>query len=129
MGYLSHIRGQLDIEPDLAPRRVRFRDGGLLCGRLAERDIEAEIDGETENVQVSRLVGVEPAWEDPVKARDLRGELDEIIGQIPEGHALRGILIREGENQGDVERFIVDGHGVRSEKARLLWPDGSEVAR
>lgn len=127
MGSVSYIHGQLDIQPDLAPRRVTFRDEGLLRGRYADRDVEVTVDGDTEIVQVSRLIGVEPDSEDAVKVYHLRQELDEIVGQIPDGHSIGGVLIREGEEQGDVERFVVDGLNIRSETARLVWPDGSDV--
>jgi len=43
-------------------------------------------------------------------------------------HTFTGYLIRHGEEQGDVERYSVRNGVLVSEEARLVWPDGTDVA-
>jgi hypothetical protein len=74
-----------------------------------------------------RGVAVTNAWDVRTKHYNVATELEEIMAEFP-NHRFSGELIREGDRSGDVERFRVGpGNAVTTEKARLVWPDGSEV--
>lgn len=133
MGYMSHLRGDLTITPPM-PDRVGKGPSGqdypLLYWTREQRQATATIaeTGETAEAAVTVIVGAEP-YDDACKAYDFAAELSDAVAQIrAEGRQITGTIVREGENQGDVERWIVGAEGeIQNDKAQLTWPDGSAV--
>lgn len=72
---------------------------------------------------------VDASYGESGKAYEFERELKEVLEIIEEDNCTaNGILVRSGEEQGDMERFIVENNKiVRTESARLLWPDGTEA--
>jgi len=66
--------------------------------------------------------------EDECRYYDLEDHLTEFIGKYP-NHTYGGYLVRSGEEQGDVERYTIKDGRVITEKARLIWPDNSNVEK
>lgn len=132
MGYHSHLHGKITITPplpwpqyrssDFCPGRGSPTDHGLA---LSERvETEQTSQGET---TVRQATGVVARFEDARTFYAIKEELAALTEAYP-GHSFDGYLVRTGHDQGDVERYWVDGTSVvQSERARLVWPDGSDV--
>jgi hypothetical protein len=59
---------------------------------------------------------------------DIEENIETIINIIKKDDRLaNGTIIRSGEEQGDVERFIITDNNIKHETATLRWPDGTEV--
>jgi hypothetical protein len=69
-----------------------------------------------------------PAWEEEYRAYYLEEHLAELIRLHGDGHAFDGVLLVDGEDQGDVWRLVVHRPPDHQGKtARLTWPDGTAV--
>lgn len=124
--------GGFDITPDLSRARVNFREDGFLRGTFVDREVPIEIDGERDLAHVSRLAGFAPPEYDRIEVPEIAGLADELQGlvaQIPDGHAVTGSLFSEGAEEGDIEKFTVNGREIQRERPRWMWSDGSEVQR
>jgi hypothetical protein len=67
------------------------------------------------------------AAEESGKAYDFEQLLDHILKVAKEdGRALNGTLVREGQRQGDVQRFLFKDNHYIAEKVTITWPDGTE---
>lgn len=127
MGYISTVHGEWTITPPLNARELRAMPTGLQCIRI-------EVDEETRETDEGQLIvqsGVEvvPAIHEG-KVYDLENELSTMLRAIPSSHKVTGEIIRVGEENGDVERYLPadpDSRALRTEQARLSWPDGTEV--
>lgn len=126
MGYTSTVTGRIEIVPPL-------RDRDFDRSMLDANDVTFEVAITTEEVAEGTLtrksiVAIVPAIEDSYKAYDLGENLRAaVVAVYRAGSECTGEIRREGEDQGDVERFrIVDG-SVLAERARLVWPDGTPV--
>lgn len=131
MGYDSRLSGHLAIDPPLPWTAVK---NSPLYGdesRILRYQVKAEFFPQDNGDELVRrtAVGVEPATADQVTAYSLEEDLAAFVQEIRDhGSTARGQIVRRGEDTGDVERYIVEpGWSVRSERARLTWPDGTEV--
>jgi hypothetical protein len=140
MSYRDHLYGSVAITPPFGHAAVAdvlpVRADSLVCWRTEPRTrtVTVDIDGEaTEvNATVSFVNGIVPAENNDLRARDLANQLAALARHIPEGREITGRIIRVGEGEpGDVERYrIVTDRGARTvvtDKARLVWPDGTDV--
>lgn len=127
MGYLSTVTGRIEITPPIPFRAVEH------SAFLSASDVKYEIDTAVEEVDDGTLtrrhvVAIVPFTEDTFKAYHLDRHLAEAVHEVQAlGSACTGALVREGEEQGDVERFRIVGGVVVAEKAHLVWPDGTPV--
>lgn len=61
------------------------------------------------------------------KAYDFETDLSGFVSKVSRlGAEITGILFLEGEDVGDVKRFLFDGNRVIVDKARLVFSDGTE---
>lgn len=128
MGYTSRLTGEITIEPPLAWSRIkdsRFNPSSNADRSVVyrvEEIVTADEDGER---IIRRAVAIEDAWGgDDVKHYGIEEDLEEIASLYPEV-IFNGWLILEGEEQGDIQRFLIRDGRVTAEKAVLMWPDGT----
>lgn len=132
MGYYSRGFGEIRLEPPLGWQTIRdsrfLRDSRADTCLVIKTDVE-EVD--TDQGRLSVMRGVVIGWRrfDEMKVYSVQSELDELSDLLrASGSRPEGLLIRVGEEQGDIERYFFDAassRGWRSEKAELRWPDGS----
>jgi hypothetical protein len=72
-----------------------------------------------------QAVAVVPRWEDSGKFYGLEDDLRILATTYGHRHRFDGWLVREGEEQGDVERYTIRDGQVIAEKAQMRWPDGT----
>jgi hypothetical protein len=130
MGRLSRLTGRIQISPPL--RWADFKDSEFRESARENRAVvfveqtesQDTVDGVIERRAAVALV---PCTGDSAKFYDLEDDLTLFVHEHGDARTLTGYLVREGDEQGDVERYsIVDGLVVR-EKAELRWPDGTAV--
>lgn len=140
MSYLSTVRGELTIKPPLKWRQIhesRFYAEGMdrRAGRgipsAARPDVVLDVlreDTATEEGFNTRLYCTRavPYQGAPYTAGTLVEDIEELCAAFP-GHTIRGQIVLYDEEPGSVRRVIADDDGVREERARLVWPDGTEV--
>jgi hypothetical protein len=139
MGYDSSVYGEITIEPPLNWKEYKTAgyfcqsdDGGLRSEWLTlVLDIEhTEIDDGT--ITRKRASSVVPRVEGPMSRADegIRGNLQSLIENFGKAHKFSGWIQRQGERQGDVQRYRIsdDGTAITSEKAIMLWPT-EEIVR
>jgi hypothetical protein len=129
MGYYSTVEGRIEITPPLSVRAVAGSPylNSDFCLKYEVSETREEVPEGT--LIREQVVAIVPSFEDQMKAYALKDDLKEMVEAVHgEGSECSGELVREGERNGDVERYrIVDG-AVVSEKARLVWADGTEVS-
>jgi hypothetical protein len=143
MGYYSDISGELEVSYN--DKAVKEYSEELLS--IAARD-GIELPALTNRTGLSKkaietLNGLDASWwfsfnENSVdasdsesgKAYEFDSQLEEVLEVIRKDNCTaNGIFIRRGEEQGDVERFIIQNTQlVRTESAKMVWPDGTEVS-
>lgn len=132
MGYLSRLVGCIQINPPL--RWSEFKDSpyrktsqASTCVVLDEQVETTDTDdGVIERRHGVALVPRQGA--DRLTYYDLEEHLAGFAAEHAGEHSFTGYLLREGEEQGDVERYsLTDDGGVRAEKAQLRWADGTAV--
>lgn len=73
--------------------------------------------------------GTKPSGES-FTAYDIDDELREMLHVITKDDCLvKGTLYVMGEEQGDLQRFVFTGTTFRTERAKLVWPDGKDVGK
>jgi hypothetical protein len=132
MGYLSRLVGRIQIDPPL--RWSEFKDSPYRkisqASTCVVLDEQAEtVDTDDGVIERRYAIGLVPRQgADRLTYYDLEEHLAGIEAEHGLGHAFSGYLLREGDEQGDVERYwLADEGGVRSEKAKLRWTDGTAV--
>lgn len=136
MSYDYRVEGELTITPPLEWGQLKestFFAEGTHAHRhpsnapdvkfLVEEDEEETSQGFYLKRYAAHVV---PYREEPYRCRTILDDIRSLIGDFPENE-FRGIFILTGEYVGDLRRILVDERGVREEKAKLIWPDGSEV--
>lgn len=133
MGYDSRLTGRIAITPPLRWADVRASRFLKANNRASSQPSDVVFDIQVEDTDdgtVQQAIAIVPADQEAFSRYTLDEDLAEIAREvIGLGSYLDGYIVREGEEQGDVERYHVeDGAGpVVSEKASLRWPDGTEV--
>jgi hypothetical protein len=132
MGYLSQVTGEVTITPPIPLGRLA--DSPYAQRPYADTNVVYEIketEEETDEGTLTRrlVIAIVSRWTDEFKAYHLLEHLTEAVRHVNDaGSACTGEIMRVGENPGDVERHEVAFDGtITTEKARLVWPDGTEV--
>lgn len=132
MGYNSRVTGEITVTPPMPVRilaKSPFLDGWRngLCVKYHVEETATEVDEGT--LLKTEVTAIVPVTDDSYKAYDLVEHLGQALQPLIPGSICQGELIRNGEDTGDVERLVVraGSHVVTVEKARLTWPDGTEV--
>lgn len=124
MGYISTVHGEWTITPPLNARELRAIPY-VECVAIRREESERETDEGV--LTVMQGVAVEPAISEG-KVYELHNHLQQVLNAISGDHKVTGEIVRVGERNGDVERFLPRPDGkVKAEQAHLSWPDGSEV--
>lgn len=133
MGYDSRVLGEITVTPSIPVRALakspflNARTNGLSVQFYVEENA-TEVDEGT--LIRSEVYAIAPLTNDWHKAYDLTEHLAQAVRRIREaGSECAGELVRLGRQTGDIERYIVRAGDdeVVVEKARLSWPDGTEV--
>ena len=130
MGYLSSINGRIDIDPPLNAAEYRTLIGGPDFGSVKVETNETSRDTDDGTLLVLTGTAIVPAWDDDMKAYEFVANVKGAVATLAEigtGRRLNGVLVRAGEDQGDVERVRVVDNVCHVEMASLTWPDGANV--
>lgn len=131
MGYYSRVTGEIAVTPPILVRDMPgnpFTDARATGMPVQFRVTETATDVDEGTLIRREITAIVPATDTPYKASGLDKHLPQAVELIRDtGSTCKGELVRSGEDQGDIERYIVSDAGVRAEKARLAWPDGTEV--
>lgn len=129
MGYYSSLVGRITIDPPLPWSEVAesnyVGDLGALRGVWFELEMSSRWEGDDEIItrKAVAVVGEEEAR----THYELDGHLKKIAKLIgPERDAV-GWLVREGREQGDIQRYGIRRGELVTEKADVRWPDGELV--
>jgi hypothetical protein len=127
MGYYTRFSGEITIDPPL--HRAQFDETKWAAEDDRFRNVKFVIEGRLDEagVMVPVATGVVPAHEDAYKGYTMLEELRELVAKFPE-HAFVGELRGEGEESGDIRRYVVRDGAVDEWQASLTWPDGSSEA-
>lgn len=137
MSYRSLVRGALRIEPPLnwsEIRQSRFYVEGSNDFPRATADLPDVVlrvereDTETDTglTTVLYCTTAVPYSESRYPACTTAEDVAELRDAFP-GHTVTGEIVLYGDDPGDIRRVVADENGVREERARHLWPDGTEV--
>lgn len=133
MSVRMFVRGEYRIDPPLTLAEVEKssflseQEGGsqitdiVLSLEHEERRTETEV---ITTITCSRVIPWSASAYDPCNL------LENVQGLVAEcrGHAVTGeVVAYDADLTGYVMRVVADADGVREEKARMIWPDGSEV--
>jgi len=145
MGYISRLEGDLSFTykgnenlpkefpadfvraakengvtlPDLSTPRVGISRAALDNLKNSDRQLTYMFDFSNQEAEQIGESG---------KFYDLDSDLEEIVRIVKEDECfVNGTVIRWGEENGDVERFVITDNKITNEKAILRWPDGSKA--
>jgi Family of unknown function (DUF6205) len=129
--YESIVSGRFTIEPPLTWSQIKNSRFNVEDGTGKSPDIRFEVfqeETETDEGLNIRIFcrSVAPYQPSRFGAYTLVEDAAELRDAFP-GHEIRGEMILCGDDSGDIRRVVIDDTGVREEKARLLWPDGTEA--
>jgi Family of unknown function (DUF6205) len=127
------VRGEYRIEPPL--KWVQIKESSFLPSdrggsqvsdvvlQLTEEERETD-EGVFVTVTCDKVAPWTASTCDPVNLLD---SVKDLVAECA-GHNVTGEMIAyDTEYLGYVTRVIVDDEGAREERARLVWPDGSEA--
>lgn len=129
MGYYSRLSGELVATIPLQWNECRDTEwanprNADLCLKFDEDSEVREIDEGAVTIRTVRAIV--PRYSDG-KLYGIERELARLAEKFGATHTFTGYLVRTGEDNGDVERYWIEGTTAHSECARLSWPDGTEV--
>ena len=129
--YESIVSGRFSIDPPLTWAQIKSSRFNVEAGTGKSPDIRFEVfqeETETEEGLSIRIycTGAVPYQQSRFGAYTLAEDAAELREAFP-GHEIQGEMILCGDDSGDIRRVVLDATGVREEKARLLWPDGTEA--
>jgi hypothetical protein len=126
MGYQTRYSGEIVITPPL--KWSEMKDDPYLDDQYGDVMIlvEEEPVDTDEGVLVTKLgYAIVPIWEDPYKGYDIESHIQKIVSQYPT-HAFSGAIRGEGEDSGDMRRYVITTGGkVEVQTAQWTWPDGT----
>lgn len=122
MGYLTRFTGYLNFSRPLKHGEVKQVPEGDLFGLDVWEDEEDTDDG---RIIRKSAEGIEVKWEEPCKGYDSQEQLQNLIDALPADVEVRGEIRCDGEQTGDISRYVVRDRKVISETPKLTWPDGT----
>ncbi len=125
MAYNSRVTGEWRIDGGIDAHTLRSLPAFEWIRVRVETDVVELSDG---SEKVTRWgVAVEPSQEGEWSYYTLVDELEKLLAALPPATHLDGWIVREGEEQGDVERYRAGtgNRGVVTEQATLRWDDGT----
>jgi len=134
VGYYTHVRGEIEIDPPLTWAEVREADGDGFWPPQDERSVELRIVETSVETNVGTLrrregVSVIPATEDGFKAYHLLEHVQAVLDRWDGPHAFAGRFDCSGEENGDLWRLEIQRDSAGKPKAvkiqaRIVWPNG-----
>lgn len=141
MGYYSRFGGDITVTTEGTTTRlpaelveahrrdntVTRPDSECVALRVKAREATGIIEGIETSVTILEIVGMTCGIEDEVKcynfADDLKAEAEWLLGLNPD-IKFSGFIEREGEENGDMERYFVNPDGsVATQKPEIVWPE------
>lgn len=127
------VLGEYRIDPPLKWSEIKKSgflssdQGGSQITDIVLQLTQEERDTDTEFITVVTCDRVIPWTDSTYDPRNLLENAKELIAECG-GHSVTGQMVAyDTEAVGYVIRVVVDAAGAREEKARMVWPDGSEV--
>jgi hypothetical protein len=112
MGYTSRLTGTLVFTPALTDDLVN-----ALKSELPDLTYGGEFDNNTWDA----------GWGDSGKFYDLDTETVELVATLrTRGIDVTGTIQVVGEESGDIHRYVFTPGKVVHERAKTVWPDGTE---
>lgn len=126
MGYYTTFSGELTFSRPLTFAELR----GIpeqACFEL-DRLTEAR-ETEEGTLQVHTAHGITCKWDTAVKAYNVLAELNAIVDALPDDVDVAGELRGEGEESGDIRRYVSQQDRYIAELTpTLVWSDGHQEA-
>ncbi|MCP9209671.1 DUF6205 family protein [Streptomyces sp. NEAU-Y11] len=132
MSIRMAVRGEFRIDPPL--KWPAIKDSAYLANGdgAAMTDIILRVDAEESDTEdgihtVITSSRVVPWTSAPYDPRNLLSNIKDLQAECT-GHVIQGqMVLYDVEMPGYITRVILDEAGPREERARLVWPDGSEA--
>lgn len=113
MGYYTTFEGRLHVKPRFSESEVETLE------TYVETTFYGDVDVDETGITFERLHGKYYDFEDDIKSI--------VADLVSAGYEVSGSVVATGEESADIWRLVVTpGSTVVKEKARLVWPDGSE---
>jgi hypothetical protein len=133
MGLKIAVRGEFHIDPPLKwaeiknSRFLHSDQGGTEITDVILQVTANEFDDDEGVRTVITCDRVVPWMASPYDPSNLLENVEDLRAECA-GHTVTGqMVLYDIERLGYVGRVVSDAEGVREERARLIWPDGSEV--
>jgi len=137
MGYVTHLSGELTIQPPLTYGELRDQRSWLtfkqddhsyrsLCLETTESEVETP-DGRLLS-RTSSTVRVFDLGDGRYGPDDVATDIAALVNAFPD-HVFTGRIHYEGEENGDLAKIIVDfdaehtAHSVRIVRPEIRWPE------
>lgn len=121
MGYYTTLDGQINFDPPANHGKVEQIEKAL-----GEGDFYGSVKLNTETLRINTDAGVlhsktadaiVPTTDESHKTYTINRELEAIVSRLP-GRTFSGQILWEGEESGDVGRYMVVDGFVREQKAK-----------
>jgi hypothetical protein len=124
--YPSEVIGYFTIDPTIPVNTTVPAMDRTAAVRYEERRLFDTAQGHP--LVLNRIV---PTYVGAYDTGDLAADLELAVSRVrAAGSNVHGMMVRFGQDNGDVEGYWVCPDGsVRTETARLVWDDGSDVPR
>lgn len=137
MGYITHLSGELTIQPPVTHGELRDQrswlsfkqdDWSYRSLRLDTTEREVETDDGKLLSRTSSSVGVFDLGDGRHGPDDVTTDIAALVNAFPD-HVFTGRIDYEGEENGDLARIIVDfdvehtAHSVRIVRPEIRWPE------
>src|ERR1700722_5837598 len=133
MGYLSRFSGEIKIEPPIYWSKYKISkylntDDNFGYTSIVFRVSTLQQDTEYGEAITRKAIALVPVREEAYKGYDILSEINDVINSFP-GHIFTGEIRAEGEDTGDIRRYVIVDNKVKEMKAEIIWPDGIKETR
>jgi len=116
VGYYFRVSGKLLLDPSILFEDMEeANDFGSLAWIESLQPIIEDIDG------IYFCSGFKPHGERS-KLYNLESDIKNFLKKYP-GRKFKGVLHFEGEDQGDVYQWFIDGDTTVERRPQVVWPD------
>jgi hypothetical protein len=121
MGYYSRLDGSLMFEPPLSHQAAK--DYQLTCkpGWQSVYFVIDKVTRETVDGTLTSLTSsVIMPHDESGKYYDIEDDIRRLLSYLPD-RTFTGYIERDGEEQGDIERYTVEDGKLVTKKAKVVW--------
>ena len=115
MGYYFRVSGKLLLDPSILFEDEKEADDFDLAWIVGLQAIIENVDG------IYFCSGFEPHGE-LSKLYNLESDIKNFLKEHP-GRKFKGVLHFEGEDQGDVYQWFIDGDTTIERRPQIVWPE------